>query len=172
MTFEFRIVEATTVEEFEQAAPLMREFVVWLRARYRETPKMIDTYYDAAAWENELRSLQEQYSAPNGALLLAVNADQQAGCVAMRKLDDGICEMKRLYVRAPFHKFGIGRSLCEHLLGCARDRGFHRMRLETGDEQVEAQTLYRSMGFHDIGPYHAHPVELLRRMVFMELVLQ
>jgi ribosomal protein S18 acetylase RimI-like enzyme len=90
----------------------------------------------------------------------------------MRKIDADICEMKRLYVRERYQKFGVARSLCEHLLRSAKNDGFHRMRLETGDEQWEAQSLYRSMGFYEIDAYHTHPPELLRRMVCMEIALQ
>lgn len=172
MTSAFRIVEAKSSEEFQQAVLLMREFLAWVRERYRETPTIIDSYYDAAAWETELGSLTEQYASPNGAMLLAFKAMQPAGCIGMRKLDAGICEMKRLYVPERYQKSGIGRSLCAHLLRCAKDHGFHKMRLETGDEQPEAQSLYRSLGFYAIDAYHAHPVELLRRMVCMELVLR
>jgi ribosomal protein S18 acetylase RimI-like enzyme len=172
MTSAITIVEATSAEQFQEAVPLTREFLAWVRERYRETPHIIDTYYDATSWEKELVSLHKQYATPNGLLLLASVEKQPAGCVAMRKLDNNICEMKRLYVREQFQKLGIGRNLCEYLLRSAKNSGFRRMRLETGDEQMEAQSLYRSIGFYEIGAYHAHPVDLLRRMVFMEVVLQ
>jgi GNAT superfamily N-acetyltransferase len=172
MTSAFRTLEAESLREFQQAVPLMREFLAWVRTRYRETPAIIDSYYDTAAWETELGSLHQLYSKPGGLLLLSIDADQPAGCVGMRKIDADICEMKRLYVREQYQKFGVGRSLCEHLLRCAKNDGFRRMRLETGDEQSEAQSLYRSLGFYEIDAYHTHPPELLRRMVCMEIALQ
>ena len=73
-----RFVEARSSEEFQQAAQLMREFVAWARTRYQATPEMIDAYFDAVAWENELASLSEEYSSSNGAVLLAVDANEQA----------------------------------------------------------------------------------------------
>jgi GNAT superfamily N-acetyltransferase len=171
MTSAFRILEAESLHEFQLAVPLMREFLAWVRTRYRDTPVIIDSYYDAAAWETELGSLRQLYSRPSGVLLLSINADQPAGCVGMRKIDADICEMKRLYVREQYQKFGVGRNLCEHLLRYAEKNGFHRMRLETGDQQSEAQSLYRSLGFYEIDAYHTHPPELLRRVVCMELAL-
>ena len=171
MRSEIQIIEATSNEEYQAAAQMMREFLAWVRTRYRESPEMIDAYFDAETWEDELASLSEEYASPDGAVLLAFHPDGPAGCVAMRKLASGICEMKRLYVRDRYQKFGIGRRLCERLLQCARDRGFEKMRLETGDEQHEAQALYHSLGFYEIGAYNQHPPVLHPRVVFMEVAL-
>lgn len=166
------IVEATSDEQYREAAQLMREFLAWVRKRYRDSPGMIDTYFDDSTWEQDLASLNGEYGAPHGATLLAFHGGNLAGCVAMRKLERGTCEMKRLYVRREYQKCGIGRRLCERLLRCARDRGFHRMRLETGDQQHEAQELYRALGFREIDPYYQHPPILKSRVIFMEASLQ
>lgn len=171
MTSEIRIVEAESDEEYEAAAQLMREFLAWVRVRYRESPGMIDAYFDAATWEEDLTSLSEGFAAPDGAVLLALHPNGPAGCVAMRKLGPGTCEMKRLYVRDDYQKFGIGRRLCERLLKCAKERGYRNMRLETGDEQHEAHALYRSLGFYEIDAYYQHPPVLQPRVVFMEALL-
>jgi len=171
VTATIRIAEAESNGDFQEAAQLMREFLSWVRNRYRDSPDMIDAYFDSATWEQDLASLHKEYSAPNGATLLAFRGNELAGCVAMRKLGSDICEMKRLFVRDEYQKFGIGRRLCERLLQCAKDCGFQRMRLETGDEQHEALALYRSLGFHEIDAYYHHPPVLQPRVVFMEVTL-
>lgn len=171
MTSEIRIIEAESEEAFNDAAQLMREFLAWVRIRYRESPEMIDAYFDAAAWEDDLASLSENYAAPDGVVLLARHASGTAGCVSMRKLAQDTCEMKRLYVRDQYQKLGIGRILCERLLRCARERGYLKMRLETGDEQYESHALYRSLGFYEIEAYIQHPPVLHPRVVFMEATL-
>jgi putative acetyltransferase len=163
-----RIVEAESDAEFRAAARLMREFLSWVRERYADSPQMVDAYFGASKWEKDLAALDAEYTAPNGVILLAFHEDKLAGCVAMRKIESHICEMKRLYVRGEFQQFGIGRRLCKQLLQYAKDRGFRDMRLETGDQQHEAQTLYRSLGFRKIEPYYQHPPVLQPRVIFME----
>jgi ribosomal protein S18 acetylase RimI-like enzyme len=102
-------------------------------------------------------------------LLLARCAGHAAGCIALRKLEAGICEMKRLYVRPEDRGLGLGRMLVERLIAEARSMGYERMRLDTiASAMKDAIALYRRMGFVEIAPYSSIPIE---SALWMELLL-
>lgn len=119
-------------------------------------------------FEAELAELPGAYAPPRGRLLLAFQGDRPAGCVALRELEDGVCEMKRLYVRPDFQGLGIGRALAEAVLQEARGIGYSRMRLDTVPAMARAQGLYHALGFREIPAYRFNPVP---GTVFLELRL-
>ena len=104
-------------------------------------------------FEAEVAGLPGRYAPPSGCLLLAMEGDRPAGCVAMRDLGGGTCEMKRLYVAPEFRGRGVGRLLVEEVLRRAERAGYRRMVLDTVPEMAEAIALYRSFGFVDTAPY-------------------
>ena len=116
-------------------------------------------------FEAELAGLPGRYAPPSGCLLLAMEGDVPAGCVAMRDLGGGTCEMKRLYVTGPYRGRGVGRLLVEELIRRAERAGYRRMVLDTVPEMAGAIALYRSFGFVEIPPYWACPIE---RTVYFE----
>ncbi len=121
------------------------------------------------SFDEELKNLPGAYGPPDGRLLLAHCSGHAAGCIALRKLDTGICEMKRLYVRPGDRGLGLGRMLVERLIAEARVIGYERMRLDTiASAMQDAIALYRKMGFVEIAPYSSIPIE---SALWMELLL-
>jgi ribosomal protein S18 acetylase RimI-like enzyme len=162
------IVVPETAADLDAARDLIRAFVAWHRERHLEDLDLIDGYFDAAAFERELAGLPGAYRP----LLLARIDGEPAGCVALRGLDDEVCEMKRMYVDMRFRGRGVGVALTERLLADARSLGYARMRLDTSIRQAEAQALYARFGFTRIEPYYELAPELRDWLVFMELELR
>jgi putative acetyltransferase len=153
-----KIYQASTDEEIENARELFREYEAWLG---------MDLCFQG--FEEELKTLPGKYAEPEGRLLLAGADGRLAGCIAMRELEDGICEMKRLFVREGFRGLRIGNSLIERLIDEARSSGYAKMRLDTFPAKMgKAVKMYESHGFREIGPYYSNPHE---GVLFMELDL-
>lgn len=119
-------------------------------------------------FERELADLPGEYAEPDGAIVVAESAGRLAGCVALRKLAPGVCEMKRLFVKPEFRGRGIGKRLVEEIVRIARTKGYAAMRLDTLATMREAVKLYEAAGFKEIEPYRFNP---LPGAMFMELDL-
>jgi putative acetyltransferase len=153
------LTQAETTEQIEQTRVLFREY---------ESSLGISLCFQN--FEKELAELPGAYAAPDGRLLLAHDNDELAGCVALRKLGDQTCEMKRLFVRDKFRGKGIGRSLIETVIRNAKEIGYERMLLDTLPPKMnDAIALYRSIGFKAIAAYYDNPVG---GAIFMELRLR
>lgn len=135
-----------------------------VRALFREYAASLPFALDFQDFDRELAELPGEYAPPRGALLLA----RGAGCVGLRPLDAATCEMKRLYVRPSARGTGLGRRLTEAIVGEARGLGYARMRLDTMPDMAAALSLYAELGFREIPPYRANPVD---GAVFLELEL-
>jgi putative acetyltransferase len=153
-----KLVLAESADEIERVRELFREYAAGLG---------IDLCFQN--FENELALLPGEYVPPTGRLFLAMEEDTAVGCVALRRIAEGICEMKRLYVRPEFRGTGMGRTLAQTIIQAAREVGYSRMRLDTLPGKMDrAIAMYRSLGFKNIEPYYANPVEGAK---FMELLL-
>lgn len=120
-------------------------------------------------FDKELANLPGDYAPPDGRLLLAELEGQVAGCVALHKLESGICEMKRLYLRPQFREKGLGRALADRIIAEARQMGYQRMRLDTVEPVMrDAVAMYRRIGFREIAPYCNNPIA---GALYMELLL-
>jgi len=162
---------ATSDQDFAEVARLMRAFVDWHYERHAGDRDIIDSYFDPAEFDRELRSLPGEFAAPRGTLLVAEKEGQIAGCVALRPLGKDGCEMKRMFVDSRFHGQGIGLLLGKAIVEAARMLGYRRMMLDTGPAQYEAQALYHRLGFRDVAAYYDLPPTLREWLVFMELDL-
>ena len=152
------LIQAQSAEEISRARELFEEYAAGLG---------ISLCFQN--FDKELAELPGEYVPPGGRLFLAVEEDETAGCVALRRIEDGVCEMKRLYVRPSFRGTGLGRTLAKTAIQAAREIGYRRMRLDTLPGKMDlAIVMYRALGFQEIEPYYANPVE---GALFMELEL-
>lgn len=113
-------------------------------------------------FDDELATLPGDYGEPRGTLLLALVDDQVAGCCALRPINDvdysNAAEMKRLFVRKPFRRFGLGRQLAEATLEAGLRMGYACVLLDTLDDMEAARALYEDLGFQEIPPYYHNPL--------------
>ncbi len=152
------IRQAATNKQINEARELFREYEAWLG---------LDLCFQG--FEAELAGLPGKYAEPDGRLLLAYLDHQLAGCIALRDLGDGICEMKRLFVRDEFRGRKIGIDLIVRVITDAREIGYDRMRLDTYPPKMgKAVSLYESHGFGPIPPYYDNPHH---DVLFMEKLL-
>ena len=154
---EYMLVEGSAPHHYEMAGVLIREYAAQLG---------VDLCFQDFA--SELNQLQVMYGTPTGCLLLVLQGDRAVGCGALRKLSDGVCEMKRLYIRGGARGANLGRRVAERLVERAAALGYGTMRLDTLAHMAAAQSLYRSLGFREIAAYYSNP---LANSVYMELSL-
>ena len=167
-----QIVEPACAAELDDVRSLMRAFVAWHRARHAEDIALIERYFDQRAFDEELAELPGKYTRPHGRLLLAYLDGKPAGCVALRDLGDGACEMKRMFVPETFRGRGVGRALAERIIAEGKDAGYRTMRLDTSRRQSEAMRLYERAGFRRIPPYYDLADDVKDWLVFFELPLR
>jgi ribosomal protein S18 acetylase RimI-like enzyme len=152
------ISQAESAGHIEQARTLFQEYAASLGF-----PLCFQSF------DKELAGLPGDYAPPEGRLLLAEHEGKLAGCVALHKLSDGVCEMKRLYVRPEFRGKALGRALAESVIAEARAIGYTQMRLDTVVGKMDsAIALYRELGFREIPPYRENPIA---GAIYMELKL-
>src|SRR5580693_2646306 len=151
------LTEAATPRDFAVARVLFQEYAAQLE---------IDLCFQG--FDAELNELASMYAPPGGSLMLARRADRPIGCGAIRRFSEGICEMKRLYLRPEARGTGLGRILVERLLLKARTLGYVRIYLDTLVDMHQARRLYGSLGFRETDPYCG---DRLPGLVYMQLDL-
>jgi len=152
-----RLVKARSAEQWRLARALIEEYAASLN---------VDLCFQNLG--HELAHLPAEYGPPGGAFLLAKENSGHLGCIGLRRISDGIGEVKRLYVRPSARGRGAGRLLAEGIVAAAQRLGYARLRLDTLPDMKEAQALYASLGFREIPEYRFNPVP---GTVFLELSL-
>ncbi len=144
-----QIIQAETDSQIEQARNLFLEYERWLG---------LDLCFQG--FEEELRGLPGKYAKPDGRLLIAYSDEALSGCIALRKIEEGVCEMKRFFVNQNFRGSGLGNKLLLTLIDEARIIGYDKIRLDTYEPKMsKAVKLYRSHGFYEIPAYYDSPHE-------------
>lgn len=152
------IIQAETEQQIAEAKVIFREYETWLGMSLC-----------FQGFEEELAGLPGKYAPPNGRLYLAYSGDEVIGCIAMREVEPGICEMKRLYLREAARGKGVGNQLIELVIRVAKSMGYEKMRLDTYPSKMgKAVDLYRSHGFYEIPRYYDNPG---KDVLFMEKTL-
>jgi ribosomal protein S18 acetylase RimI-like enzyme len=153
-----RIVHAQTEEHYK-----------CIRTLFLQYAESLDFDLGFQHFEDELDKLPGDYAPPHGCLMLAEDSEKWVGCVALRCLEDDICEMKRLYVLPDYRGRGIGKILAQAVIHEARIKGYVKMRLDTVESMHAARALYASLGFYVIESYRYNPID---GASYLELLLQ
>jgi putative acetyltransferase len=148
---------ANTNEEYKSAATLFKEYAVWLN---------IDLSFQH--FEEELTTLKEMYGPPHGAIILAKKENEHIGCVAIRQKENGIAELKRMYVQPIFQQQGVGVLLLNNALEIATTLGYKKIWLDTLNDMYPAIKLYKNAGFYEIPAYYFNPEP---NAIFFEKIL-
>jgi carbonic anhydrase len=148
----FRIFPADSEAKISQARNLFREYAATLGVGVC-----------LGDYDRELATLPGRYAPPEGRLVLAIeqsgeNTEEVIGCAALRKFEEGTCELKRLYVRPQFRGQGVARELVQDLIAQAKSIGYRRVVLDTLPSMREAHRLYEALGFHKIDAYQKDPI--------------
>jgi len=141
------VKQAETKREIKEVGNLFREYEAFLNVDLR-----------FQSFEEELAGLPGKYSRPCGDLLIGLDGEKIVGCVAIRKLDNGVCEMKRLFVRPEAQRRGLGRRLAQEIILVAQKLGYSLMRLDTLGRLTEAMHLYETLGFRKTDLYYENPL--------------
>jgi|AntRauTorckE6833_2_1112554.scaffolds.fasta_scaffold00986_9 GNAT superfamily N-acetyltransferase len=132
---------------------------------FREYEKDLGFALHFQHFSEELASLQEMYGPPEGAAFILKEAEVPFGCVAVRKLETGIAEIKRMFIKKPWRGKGYGKLLLELSLKASEKMDYEKVRLDTLDYMAAAIHTYRQAGFYEIPPYRHNPFQ---NAVFME----
>jgi len=155
---KFQVIEVVSERHVHVVRELFEEYIAALG---------IDLTFQNVA--EELVRIRDMYMPPGGALLLAEYGERPAGCVGLRKIDVGRCEMKRLYVRKKFRSQGVGNALCHKIIAKGKALGYREMLLDTLASMKHARALYQAFGFQNARPYYHNPLPGAR---YMSLVLR
>ena len=145
---------------------LWREYGIFLKGCFPEREDLPEFIQYFENYEQEIfNNLPGRFGPPDGCLILAKFNGKPTGCVGLMDLGDGICEVRRLFVKPEYRRLGIGKALIKAAIEHARRIGYKIMRLNTNKRMAIAEKLYRSLGFKDIEPYEQFDVD---GMVFLE----
>lgn len=137
---------AETADHYRETTQLFKEYAAWLN---------IDLCFQR--FEEELRGVNQMYAKPSGAVILCSEGGEYIACVALRPIDAESAELKRMYVKEPFRKAGIGESLLKMAVAYAKNAGYKTIKLDTLDTMQPAISLYKKHGFTECAAYYHNP---------------
>ena len=157
MAHAFIIKKATTATDFENGKQLFLQYIQSLHFELN--------FQDV---DRELEEIHIEYNSPTGVLLLAYDGDKAIACAGVRKIDNNIAELKRMFVDPAYRGHQLGQKILQLSLDEARLLGYRSIRLDTVPEMQGAIKLYKAAGFYPIKPYRFNPIP---GAIFMEKVL-
>jgi GNAT superfamily N-acetyltransferase len=159
--------QATTDEDFDSVETLFIEYMEWVLEHLSEEYGIT---FDVRELVSQDMENIEIFSPPHGRLLLVTVDSNVVGLGCLRKIGDGIGEIKRMYIQPKFRGKGYGRELMESLYQEAKKIGYYCLRLDSVDFMKAAHGLYRSFGFKEREPYPESeiPEDIHEYWVFME----
>ena len=158
------ISQVKSDSEIMAVRDLIREFSAWVFT-LQEVTKDAPTFNKL---DEELATLPGIYAPPTGQLLLAMADEQPAGCIAFKKHNSRVCELKRMYVRSTFRGQKIGLNLVKVLMEKAQKAGFECMVLDSHISMKKAHQLYQENGFNYLEGPEDFPIDIKPTVVFME----
>ena len=147
------MIRPAQTDDIPEVRAMLREYLAWIG---------LDLAFQEI--DEEIADLPGDYDEPTGALLVAEENHHLIGMIALRPLSGSICEMKRLWVRPEGRGRGVAKELVAQILDQARSLNYDEIRLDTLPMMSDAQSLYESLGFHDIAPYYETPIKGTRFM--------
>ncbi len=173
MPQEFRDILSSSAtsaaKDFDVTQAESPEQIAAIRELFLEYSQSLGFSLCFQSFDEEIAGLPGDYAPPEGRLILVTFETQAAGGVALHKIEDHVCEMKRLYVRPQFRGKGFGKALAERVINEAREIGYKKLRLDTVEPVMRtAVAMYRTLGFREIAPYRGNPIE---GALYMELQL-
>jgi len=132
--------------EYKSAMDLFLEYANWLN---------IDLSFQK--FDEELKMLKTMYGPPLGCIILCKHENDFVACVAVRKIDDGVAELKRMYVKPEFQRMGIGENLLKLSISFAKEKGYKTIKLDTLNTMKPAMNLYAKHGFVETDAYYFNP---------------
>lgn len=161
---QIEIIVPTSTSEVADGRALNYEYIEQLGAQ-----PLLRPYFEAQNFATDIDQMPRGYEAPDGVYLVAYVNKVPAGTVAVRRLDETTCEMKRLYVRPAYQGLGLGRMLAEKVVMESKKLGYARIRLDNSKSvMTKANALYTSLGFYEIEPYNKN---FVADSYFMEKIL-
>ncbi len=142
----FDYIHVQSEKEYIEAAKLFKEYAAWLK---------IDLSFQS--FEEELKTLKTMYASPEGTIILCKTDNEYMASVAVRPKENGVAELKRMFVKPPYHHNGIGQTLLNKSLAFAKNAGYKKIWLDTLDTMIPAMMLYQKNGFYKIPPYYYNP---------------
>jgi ribosomal protein S18 acetylase RimI-like enzyme len=144
------------------------KYIDYIKALFLQYAEALNVDLSFQNFEDELKVLPGKYSEPEGALLIALEDNEPIGCIALRKIDDETCEMKRLFVKPEYRNMRLGKRLVEEIIKEGKQIGYKSMKLDTLKSMESAVKLYKYFGFKETEPYIYNPI---KDAIYMELKL-